>query len=69
MKHLKTFVAYTEGRQAYICLAYAKKQMKAAGMNMKLDWFEEKDEATACRRIECDGFELKNSTNVSSFSY
>lgn len=65
---MKTYLAINEKNECFICEAYSKKQMKNAGMNMKLDWVEYESYEKAFDFISCSDLELKNATNVSSFS-
>lgn len=69
MKEIKTYVALTSDSQAYTCEAYSKKQMKAAQMNMKLDWMPFESSEKAEIFIKCSGYEVKSATNVTQFKY
>ena len=71
MKKIKVFLAVNnETYKAYICEAYAKKQMKAAGMNMRLDWNEVESFEKAKNEAMCmDGYDLANCINVTNFTY
>lgn len=53
----------------YICEAFSKKQMKAAGMNMRFDWIEIDSFDKALGIIEIRGFDLRNVQNISQFDY
>lgn len=71
MKKIKTYVAFTEDLKIYTCEAYSKKQMRAAGMNMKLDWtpFEDSEKAEIFIKCLGEGYEYTNATNVTQFKY
>ena len=68
---MKTYIAfvYDGVEKAYICQAENKKQMKSAGMNMKLDWIAYDSYERAKNEILCRGVEIKNSSNVTNFKY
>lgn len=69
MKKIKTYLAFSTDNRAYICEAYSKKQMKIAGMNMKLIWQERESYEKAKNEILCSEYTLTNSSNVSNFGY
>jgi hypothetical protein len=69
MKIIKTYLAFTPEHSAYICEAYNKKQMKAAGINMKLEWREVESFKEAKNECLCSGYEVKNASNVTNFKY
>ena len=68
---MKTYIAFVyDGiEKAYLCQANNKKQMKAAGMNMKLGWTSYESYEKAKNEIACRGVEVKNETNVTNFKY
>jgi len=71
MKKIKTFLAFNhETYKAYICEAYSKKQMKVAGINMRLAWEEKENFKKAKNEVRCTtGYELANCSNVTYFRY
>ena len=71
MKRKHNYIAIPDGNPetcAYVCTAYSKKQMKAAGMNMKLKW-ERFDGENPADWLAWFGFPLKNWTDVTDFRY
>ncbi len=70
MKKAKNYVALPDGNEtcAYICTAYSKKQMRAARMNMRLNWQPSKKENLP-RYLTTIGYPLKNWSDVTQFRY
>lgn len=64
-----TYLAINKHNEGFICEAYNKKQMKRAGMNMKLDWQREESYEKALNELRCRNVELKNSNNVTNFNF
>lgn len=75
MKKIRTYTAEVIQKESeggwkfYICQAYSKKQMKAAGMNMKLDWQEAESFEKAEMEARCRGLEITRTSNVTNFAY
>ena len=61
------YVAITNDGRAYICIAENKKQMKAARMNMRLDWIRCKDGKKELSKFGID--DITNITDVTDFKY
>jgi len=63
------YVAVNDINEGFICEAVNKKQMKRACMNMNLNWSREKSYEKALNDLKCSNIELKNSSNVTNFSF
>lgn len=73
MKKVYTYTAFAgsgkfdgESLHAYVCQAVSKKQMKFAGMNMKLDWVRHNSYNEALASLL--GYEIKRECNISNYS-
>jgi hypothetical protein len=64
-----TYLAINDNNKGYICIAHNKKQMKNAGINMRLTWQREESYEKAINELKCSNAELKASNDVTNFSY
>ena len=69
MKHAHVYMATNEFNHAFICTAYAKKQIKAAGLNISMKWERKADMQTAKAEITDSQLTLLHVTDVTSFAY
>lgn len=69
MKHAHVYMATNEFNHAFICTAYSKKQIKAAGLNISLNWERKADMQAAKAEITDNQLTLLHVTDVTSFSY
>lgn len=69
MKHAHTYMAINEFNHAFICVAYSKKQIKSAGLNMSLRWERQADMQSAKTQIADDNLSLLHTTDVTQFAY
>jgi hypothetical protein len=69
MKHAHVYMAINEFDHAFICIAYSKKQIKAAGLNMRLPWERKADIKAAKAEIEDNQYTLLHTTDVTKFVY
>lgn len=69
MKHQNVYMAINQFNHAFICIAYAKKQIKAAGLNMSLDWERKEDMRAAKAEIIENQLQLLHTTDITSFAY
>jgi len=61
------YLAINDNNEGFICEAFNKKQMKRAGMNMKLDWSRYESSEKAENELKCSNVELKRSSSVTEF--
>lgn len=63
------YLAINEFNDGFICEAYNKKQMKQAGMNMKLGWVRYATYDAALNELQCCNIQLKIASNVTNFCF
>lgn len=69
MKHAHVYMAINIFNHAFICIAYSKKQIKAAALNMALDWQRKPDMQAAKSEISENQYSLLHTTDVTQFAY
>lgn len=69
MKHAHVYMAINDFTHAFICIAYAKKQIKSAGLNMSLNWERKADMKAAKVEISENQYALLHTTDVTQFAY
>ena len=65
----RIYLAINNLNEGFICEAINKKQMRAAGMNMSLDWEEYPSYNSALNELKCSEIPLKRECNVSNYKF
>ena len=65
----RIYLAINNLNEGFICEATNKKQMRAAGMNMSLDWEEYPSYNSALNELKRSEIPLKRACNVSNYKF